>query len=264
MNAPVAVVTGAAGDIGRAIAVRLGADGYRVALCDVAAVSDRLDAVAAAVRTTGGDDPWIATFDVTDDAAVGDAIDRLTDVVGAPTALANIAGIQGPFAPTPHQPMDQVRQVMDVNVVGLIGVLQAVTARMIDAGGGGAVVNAASMAGVSGGANMLAYSASKGAVIGLTKSAAQDLAPHGIRVNAISPGFIGPGAMWDRQVALQAETPSQYFGDDPETVATQMIEMVPLRRYGTLDEVASVAAFLLSDAAGFVNGANIEISGGGH
>ena len=89
------------------------------------------------------------------------------------------------------------------------------------------------MAGVSGAPNMPAYSASKAAVIGLTKAAAKDLAPHGIRVNAVSPAFIGPGRMWENQVARQAEAGSQYYATDPDAVAAQMIDMVPLRRYGS-------------------------------
>jgi NAD(P)-dependent dehydrogenase (short-subunit alcohol dehydrogenase family) len=118
------------------------------------------------------------------------------------------------------------------------------------------------MAGVSGAPNMPAYSASKAAVIGLTKSAAKDLAPRGIRVNAVSPAFIGPGRMWETQVAQQAAAGSQYYATDPERVAAQMIEMVPLRRYGSVREVATVVAFLLSDDASYVNGVNLEVSGG--
>jgi NAD(P)-dependent dehydrogenase (short-subunit alcohol dehydrogenase family) len=118
------------------------------------------------------------------------------------------------------------------------------------------------MAGVSGAPNMPAYSASKAAVVGLTKSAAKDLAPAGIRVNAVSPAFIGPGRMWERQVELQAAVGSQYYATDPADVAAQMIAMVPLRRYGSLDEVARVVAFLLSDEASYVTGVNIEIAGG--
>ena len=124
------------------------------------------------------------------------------------------------------------------------------------------MVNVASMAGVSGAPNMPAYSASKAGVIGLTKSAAKDLAPKGIRVNAVSPAFIGPGRMWETQVAQQAAAGSQYYAADPEAVAEQMIGMVPLRRHGSLHEVATVVAFLLSDDASYVTGVNIEVSGG--
>jgi len=92
---------------------------------------------------------------------------------------------------------------------------------MIEHGSVGSVVNSASMAGVAGAPNMSAYSASKAAVIGLTLSAAKDLAPHGIRVNAVSPAFIGPGRMWTRQVEAQAIVGSQYYGTDPDEVAAQ-------------------------------------------
>ncbi len=118
------------------------------------------------------------------------------------------------------------------------------------------------MAGVSGAPNMPAYSASKAAVIGLTKSAAKDLAPAGIRVNSISPAFIGPGVMWDAQVAAQAVAGSQYYDRSPEVVPRQMIDMVPMRRYGSAAEVASVVAFLLSADASYVTRQNIEIMGG--
>jgi len=141
-------------------------------------------------------------------------------------------------------------------------VLAAVGRAMIEGGAGGSVVNIASMAGVSGAPNMPAYSASKAAVIGLTKAAAKDLAPNGIRVNAVSPAFVGPGRMWDAQVERQAAAGSQYYATDPDEVAAQMIDMVPMRRYGSADEVATVVAFLLSDDSSYVTGVNVEVSGG--
>ena len=118
------------------------------------------------------------------------------------------------------------------------------------------------MAGVTGAPNMSAYSATKAAVIGLTKSAAKDLAPLGIRVNAVSPAFIGPGRMWDRQVAAQAAAGSQYYATDPAVVAEQMLAMIPLRRCGSPEEVGRVVAYLLSDAASYLTGINVEIAGG--
>ena len=127
-------------------------------------------------------------------------------------------------------------------MLGVFTVLAAVSRHMIESEGGGSIVNIASMAGVSGAPNMPAYAASKAAVIGLTKSAAKDLAPARIRVNAVSPAFIGPGRMWDAQVTAQAAAGSQYFSTDPDAVAAQMIGMVPLRRYGSADEVARVVA----------------------
>ena len=109
---------------------------------------------------------------------------------------------------------------------------------------------------------MTAYSASKAAIIGMAKSAAKDLAPAGIRVSSVSPAFVGPGRMWDSQVAAQAAARSPYFADDPVQVAEQMIGMVPLRRYGSTAEVARVVAFLLSDEASYLTGINVEIAGG--
>ena len=195
------------------------------------------------------------TFDVTDDAAVTSAVERAGPLQG----LVNNAGYQGEFTPVDRYPLDDARRVLEVNVLGAMSVLSA-TARVME---GGAIVNVASMAGVSGAPNMPAYSASKAAVIGLTKAAAKDLAPRGIRVNAVSPAFVGPGRMWETQVARQAEAGSQYYASEPEAVAAQMIGMVPLRRYGSPSEVASVVAFLLSDDASYVTGVNIEIAGGG-
>jgi NAD(P)-dependent dehydrogenase (short-subunit alcohol dehydrogenase family) len=118
------------------------------------------------------------------------------------------------------------------------------------------------MAGVNGAPNMPAYAASKAAVIGLAKSASRDLAPHGIRVNAVSPAFIGPGAMWDNQVARQAAAGSQYFSSEPDTVARQMIDAIPLRRYGSPAEVADVICFLAGDRSSYLTGVNIEVAGG--
>jgi NAD(P)-dependent dehydrogenase (short-subunit alcohol dehydrogenase family) len=193
------------------------------------------------------------TFDVTDEGAVNRALEGLGPLGG----LVNNAGYQGVFTSVERYPLDDARRVLEVNVLGVLTVLGAVARTMT---GGGAVVNVASMAGVSGAPNMPAYSASKAAVIGLTKAAAKDLAPRGIRVNAVSPGFIGPGRMWETQVAEQAAAGSQYYAGN---VAEQMIGMVPLRRYGSVREVASVVAFLLSEDASYVTGVNVEVSGGG-
>jgi len=242
------LVTGAAGDIGTAIAEVLAQRGHRLALADHPAVAERLHELCGRLGAE------CATFDVTDEAAVTAAVERLGSIGG----LVNNAGYQGVFTPVDRYPLDDARRVIEVNVLGVMTVLAVATRAMT----GGAVVNIASMAGVSGAPNMPAYSASKAAVIGLTKAAAKDLAPHGIRVNAVSPAFVGPGRMWDTQVERQAAAGSQYYATDPEAVASQMIGMVPLRRYGSVHEVATVVAFLLSDDASYVTGANVEVSGG--
>jgi len=242
------LVTGAAGDIGTAIAEVLAVRGHDLALADHPDASERLDELC---QRLGAE---CVPFDVTDEAAVAAAVDGVAPL----GALVNNAGYQGVFTSVDRYPLDDARRVIEVNVLGVMTVLAA-AARVMT---GGAIVNVASMAGVSGAPNMPAYSASKAAVIGLTKAAAKDLAPMGIRVNAVSPAFIGPGRMWDTQVARQAAAGSQYYATDPDAVAAQMIELVPMRRYGSVHEVANVVAFLLSDDASYVNGVNLEVSGG--
>jgi NAD(P)-dependent dehydrogenase (short-subunit alcohol dehydrogenase family) len=246
------LVTGAAGDIGTAIAEVLAQRGHRLVLADHPDVAEPLDELCRRLDAQG------VAFDVTDEAAVTAAVQE----VAALGALVNNAGYQGLFTSVESYPLADARRVVEVNLLGAMTVLAVAGRVMIAAESGGAVVNIASMAGVSGAPNMPAYSASKAAVIGLTKAAAKDLAPHGIRVNAVSPAFVGPGRMWETQVARQAAAGSQYYATDPEEVATQMIGMVPLRRYGSAQEVATVVAFLLSDDASYVTGVNIEVSGG--
>jgi NAD(P)-dependent dehydrogenase (short-subunit alcohol dehydrogenase family) len=242
------LVTGAAGDIGTAIADVLSERGYRLVLADHPDAVERLDELCRRLAAE------CVTFDVTDEPAVAAAVGKLGPLGG----LVNNAGYQGVFTPVDRYPLADARRVIEVNVLGVMTVLAVAAGAMT----GGSIVNIASMAGVSGAPNMPAYSASKAAVIGLTKSAAKDLAPKGIRVNAVSPAFIGPGRMWETQVAQQAAAGSQYYAADPEAVAEQMIGMVPLRRHGSVNEVATVVAFLLSDDASYLTGVNIEVSGG--
>jgi NAD(P)-dependent dehydrogenase (short-subunit alcohol dehydrogenase family) len=199
---------------------------------------------------------------VTDLEATVDAVGGLASRHGVPTAVVANAGIQGDFAPLHEHDVATVRRVLEVNVVGIFNTIQATARLMIGARAGGSIVAMASMAGVNGAPNMPAYAASKAAVIGLVKSVGRDLAPHGIRVNAVSPAFIGPGAMWDNQVARQATAGSQYYAADPEVVARQMIDAIPLRRYGSPAEVADVVSFLAGDRSTYVTATNIEIAGG--
>jgi NAD(P)-dependent dehydrogenase (short-subunit alcohol dehydrogenase family) len=258
---PIALITGAGGDIGRAVACRLGQDGWSLALVDhpdAGVALEHTQQLCAALGAT----TWVDTFDVTDADGVERSVQACREARGVPTALFNNAGYQGRFARVDRYPSDDARRVLEVNALGAFIVLSIVTAGMVEAEVSGSVVCSASMAGVSGAPNMSAYSASKAAVIGLTRSAAKDLAPAGIRVNAVSPAFIGPGRMWDNQVAAQAAAPSPYYADDPAEVARQMIGMVPLGRSGSPDEVARVVAFLLSEDASYLTGINVEIAGG--
>lgn len=258
-----ALVTGAAGDIGSTAAVRLIEAGASVVAADHPQAADRLATTVAACRAARPNaEVHPLAFDVTDAAATRTALESTASMSIVPDLVVNNAGIQGAFVPTHRYPLDDAAAVITVNVLGALNVITCAAATMVSNGAPGAIVNMASMAGVTGAPNMVAYSTSKAAIIGMTKSAAKDLAPHQIRVNSVSPAFIGPGKMWDRQVELQAAAGTQYFPSDPSVVAEMMIDMVPMRRYGTSDEVLDVVLWLLSDRAGYVTGVNIEISGG--
>lgn len=259
----IALVTGAAGDIGRTTAVRLANSGATVAITDLDRAGEGLELTRAACASAGGDAAvLVAPADVTDPASVSSCFDVTVQRFGAPDLVFNNAGVQGELLPLQDYPVEDFPFVMNVNVFGIFNVLREAARRMRDAGKGGAIVNSASMAGVEGAANMPAYSASKGAVMSITRSASKDFAPLGIRVNAISPAFIGEGLMWDRQVERQARANTQYYSTDPLVVAQEMVNAVPLRRTGKLDEVAATVLWLLSDESSYVTGHNIIISGG--
>jgi NAD(P)-dependent dehydrogenase (short-subunit alcohol dehydrogenase family) len=250
------IITGGGGDIGLATAKYLAGEGARIALVDIQKLEE-------AARIVAGLGATVRTYrcDVTDYEAVTATVAAAIKDFGRIDLLFNNAGIQGEFSKIHTYPVDDFTKVISVNLIGAFHVLRAVSAHMVELGGG-AIVNTASMAGVAGPVNMAAYGASKAAIIGLTWTAAKDLAPYGIRVNAISPGFMGPGFMWDRQVDLQAAADSQYYDRDRNVVARQMIGEVPMRRYGAIEEIPPTVAYLLSDDSSFSTGINIKLSGG--
>ncbi len=250
------LITGGAGDIGRATADRFASHGAGVVLLDLD--SAKLTETAAALEPHGFP---VATFccNVTRPDQVADAFDRAIEQLGRIDYVFNNAGYQGVFAKTDEYPVEDFLKVVEVNIVGVYHVLTTAARHLRDSGG--AIVNMASYAGVVAPPNMLAYAASKFAVVGMTETAAKDLAPYKIRVNALSPSLIA-GAMWTRQTELQAATDSQYFDADPQVVEQQMINSVPLRRLGSLDEVANGVAFLMSEEASYITGFNLEVTGG--
>lgn len=252
------LVTGGAGDIGFAVARRLAAEGAQILLTDLNA--EKLEARRSQIEGAGG---IVRTYiaDVTDEGSVAAMIVAVEAEGLRIHHLFNNAGYQGLFKKTFEYPVEDFERVIRINLIGAFTVLHAVAGHMVK-NGGGSIVNTASMAGVGGPPNMIAYGASKFGVVGMTQSAAKDLAPYNIRVNAISPAYMGPGFMWDRQVELQAEADSQYFDSDPEVVRDQMIGAVPMRRYGNINEIPGTVLFLMSGDAGYITGINIPISGG--
>lgn len=254
----VALITGAGGDIGLATALRLAEEGASIALLDI--VEDKLAASKTKVEAKGvRAESYIC--DVTDANTVKQTVARVIADFGSIDLLFNNAGYQGAFAPVYKYDADDFARVMNINVVGAFNVLKEVSAHMVERKAG-SIVNMASMAGVYGPPNMAAYGASKFAMVGLTETASKDLAPYNIRVNAVSPGLMGPGFMWDRQVKLQSETNTQYFSTNPKETEKQMIGGVPLRRCGSIEEIPGAVSFLLSDDATYISGVNIRISGG--
>ncbi|MBZ2194736.1 SDR family NAD(P)-dependent oxidoreductase [Occultella gossypii] len=217
-----AVITGGARGLGAAAAERLTADGLDVITVDVAGAADHL-------------------LDVTDD----DAVAALADRVGPVDVLVNSAGVVGPNVPLVETTSQQWRDVLDVNVVGTVAMMRAFIPGMV-AGGWGRVVNLASMAGKDGNPNLSIYSASKAAVIGLTKSAGKELATTGVLVNAIAPAVIA--------TPMNATTA-------PDVLA-HITSLIPMKRVGTAQEVAELIAWLCSERVSFSTGAVYDISGG--
>ncbi len=250
------IVTGGGGEIGLSTAKRLASEGAAIALVDVKG----LERSEAALKEYG---TQVKSYicDVSDWDAVEKTVAVIQKDFGHIDMLFNNAGIQGAFSQIHTYPVDDFHKVIEINLIGAFHVLRAVTPVMV-AQGGGVIVNTASMAGVGGPVNMVAYGASKWAMIGMTKTASKDLAPYNIRVNSISPGFMGPGFMWDRQVDLQAEAGSQYYSSDRDEVAQQMVAEVPMRRYGGIEEIPGTVAYLMSEDSSYSTGINIQISGG--
>jgi len=181
------------------------------------------------------------------------------------------AGYQGMIKPTLEYSLSDFANVMNVNVCGIFTVLQTVAKKMAAANGKEAIsdglhkysiVNTSSVAAMRGTPAMCAYASSKAAILAMTVSTAKDLAPHGIRVNAISPALIGPGMMWTRQNDLHAQSGSPYFATDPDAVAKGKINGVPMKRLGSVEEVIKSVAFLLSDDSSYTTAFNLVVDGG--
>jgi 3alpha(or 20beta)-hydroxysteroid dehydrogenase len=242
----VAVVTGAAAGFGRAVASRLAADGARLVLVDRAA-----DPLAEAATAIPGSLPVVA--DVSQETAVDSYVQAAIAEHGRIDLFFNNAGIEGRLAPMTELSVDDFDRVLAVNCRGVFLGLRAVL-RVMKEQNAGAIVNTASMAGIRGSATFAPYVASKHAVVGLTRSAALEGAPFGIRVNAVAPGHI--------DTRMGRDLAAQINPADPGSVFRQTAARVPLgHRYGTAEEVANMVAWLLSDEASYVSGSIHLIDG---
>lgn len=217
-----AVVTGGMSGLGEACADRLTREGLEVVRVDVSAGADEV-------------------LDVTDEGAIREVLGRL----GPVDVLVNSAGVVGPNAPLWQVSTEQWRRTFDVNVVGVFQMCRAVAPGMVERGWG-RIVNLASMAGKDGNPNLSAYSASKAAVIALTKSLGKELATTGVLVNAVAPAVF--------------ETPMN--ADTSPEVLERLISLIPMKRLGQAEELAALVNWLASDECSFSTGAVYDISGG--
>jgi NAD(P)-dependent dehydrogenase (short-subunit alcohol dehydrogenase family) len=239
----VALVTGGASGIGAAIARQLVHEGASVVIADRDA--RHLDATMAEIGAGHGS-AVSYEVNVADAVEVEAMINFIDHEFGGLHLAVNNAGIGGPSAPTGEYPLDGWHQVMDVNLNGVFYCCRYEIPTMLRAGGG-AIVNMSSILGSVGFANAPAYTAAKHGLLGLTKVAAMEYAKHGIRVNAVGPGFI--------------DTPLLANNLDDATLKT-IAGLHPIGRLGRAEEVSELTCFLLSDAASFITGSYHLVDGG--
>ena len=244
LNERVGLVTGGGAGIGREIARRLAREGMAVA------VLDRDGAAAEGIAAEIGG--LAVTADVTSEAEVSRAVETVLTRFMRIDVLVNNAGVAW-MGPALETPLEALQAMLRVNVEGVFIVSCAVLPHMI-ARRSGSIVNLASWAGKTGNAFFAGYSASKFAVIGLTQSLAREMAPHGIRVNAICPGIVVDTAM---RTAIESQ--QRQYGL-PETAERE--KSIPIGRVSVPEDVARVAAFLASDESSYMTGESINLSGG--
>ncbi len=238
-----AVITGSARGIGAAIALRLAKDGFDIALNDISEKSFENNDITENIKALGVKcEKYIA--DVSDGEQVEAMVKAIKDDFGSVDVLVNNAGItrDGLLARMSEENYDLV---ISVNQKSVFNMMRHVVPVMMKQRSG-RIINMSSVAGLHGNAGQFNYSASKAAIIGMTKSAAKELGSRGINVNAIAPGFIST-PMTD---ALSDEQKKAIF------------DMIAMKRYGSVEEIAGVASFLAGKDSSYVTGQVIEISGG--
>lgn len=246
----VALITGGGGGIGRATALGFALRGAKVMVVDHDAENGRV--TTEVVAQQGGEAKFIRS-DVTKSASVRDYVKATLDAYGRIDCFFNNAGIEGKVVPTQDYDEAVFDQVIAVNLKGVFLGLRYVLPEMLKQGSG-TVVNTASVAGLFGGPGMPAYVASKHGVLGLTKVASSDVAPFGIRVNAVCPGPV--------ETRMMRSLESQRNPNDPEGVHRAYSATMPTGRYTLPEEVAGVVLYLSSELSGNVTGTHIVVDGG--
>ena len=242
LDGKTALVTGASRGIGRAIALRLAAEGARVAI-NYAGNVKAAEEVKAAIEAAGGT-AILCRADVADSAAVEAMIADVAKEFGAIDILVNNAGITRDTLLMRMKDEDFAK-VLDTNLKGVFYCTKAV-AKLMMKKRAGRIVNMASVVGLVGNAGQTNYAAAKAGVIGFSKSAAKELASRGITVNAVAPGFIG----------------TDMTADLPESVKEKALSDIPLGRAGQPEDVANAVLFLASDQASYITGQVVNVDGG--
>jgi NAD(P)-dependent dehydrogenase (short-subunit alcohol dehydrogenase family) len=249
LDGRVAVVTGAAGVIGSATIKLLAERGARIV-----AVDRRLQDLNTAIKDLPASAEAIAVeADVTQEADVAEYVRAAVDKFGTIDVFYNNAGIEGDIKPITEYSLESFRKVLDVNVVGVFLGMKHVLPVMLKQNKG-SIINTASIAGLMGSPKIAVYSASKHAVIGLTKTASWECTGTGVRVNCVCPGLIDSRML---STIIQGRSP----GNAPPP-QDKLVERIPARRLGQASEVASIVAFLASDDASYVTGSHYTVDGG--
>ncbi|MEC8767142.1 MAG: SDR family NAD(P)-dependent oxidoreductase, partial [Actinomycetota bacterium] len=244
------VITGATGGLGRAAAQRFYDEGANIVLVDL-----HQNDIDAFLQTFDTDSKRIIGIeaDVSKDADVKNYVNETMSVFGRIDTLFNNAGIEGSISSLENYEEEIFDRVVQVNIKGVwLGMRYCADA--MRQSGGGSIINTASAAGLMATPSLIAYGASKHAVIGMTKSASIELAPAGIRVNAVCPGVIN--------TRMMRSIEEQTIPDNPEEYIKAVSEKTPLGRYGEPEEVAGLVAFLASDEATYITGSSYVIDGG--
>jgi NAD(P)-dependent dehydrogenase (short-subunit alcohol dehydrogenase family) len=249
LDGKVAVVTGAAGVIGTATIRLLAERGARIVAVD----RKQAELQTAIKDLPASAQPLTIAADVTSEEEVADYVRATLDKFGTIDVFYNNAGIEGDIVPITKYPLDTFRKVIDVNVVGVFLGLKHVLPVMLKHNKG-SIINTASIAGLIGSPEIAVYSASKHAVIGLTKSAALECAGSGVRVNCVCPGLIDSRML---SAIIEGRNP----GNAP-VPNEKIAERIPARRLGRAPEVAAIVAFLASDDASYVSGSAYTVDGG--
>lgn len=260
LSGKVAICTGAGrrGGLGEAMVKMLAAEGCKVAVSDVVpSDSDDLDLIVSEIRAAGGEAIRVA-LDVRDETQVAQAVATTVAAFGRLDILINNAGIGFLMQPLTETSKETWVRVLDVNLMGAFLCTKHAASQMIAQGQGGRIINIASQAAKSGHAHLAAYAASKHGMVGLTRSAAIEFGPHGITVNALCPNHVttGLGAVQNEYFAkLRGFPDAAHYLEDMKT-------RIPLRRVGLTSDTAQACAFLCSDAAGYITGEAMNVSGG--